>query len=748
MSERTESESRKLLRRLRDTLAEPGAGQERLDRITHLIADSMRTEVCSIYLFRDDDTLELCATEGLKKESVHQTRMRLGEGLVGRVAKTLTPINTADAPAEKGFRYMPETGEEIYSSFLGVPIQRLGEKLGVLVVQSKEARAYSDDEVYAIEVVAMVVAEMTELGAFIGEGEALSALHQQPVMFRGATGQEGAAIGRVWLHEPRVVITNPVADDPVREMERLNEAVGRLRLSVDAMVTMTDIGDKEQKQVLEAYRMFANSRGWMRRMEEDIARGLSAEAAVEKEQSAARARLETVPDPYLRDRLHDLDDLSNRLLRILTGQGVDTGAELPENPILVARNIGPAELLDYGRKLKGVVLEEGSVGSHAAIVARALAIPLVIHAEKITTEALNGDAILVDGDQGIVHLRPEDTVAAAFRDKIAMQAAAQSRYASLRDKPATALCGTTVGLHMNAGLMADLPSLVGSGAEGVGLFRTELQFLIRNHVPKRAELARIYSGVLDAAKGRRVAFRTLDIGSDKVLPYMKRVEEPNPAMGWRAIRVGLDKPGVMRMQLQALLRGAAGRPLTLMFPFVAEFDEFRAARQMLLDEVKRERNLGHVLPGALEIGAMLETPSLAYAPDAFFDMADFISIGGNDLKQFFFAADRENERVRRRYDVLNASFLTFIRAIVRRCEESKTALSFCGEDAGRPVEALCLAALGVPTLSMRPSSIGPVKHLIRHVNLKELGKLIETEIDAGTTNLREPVLDWLSNQDI
>ena len=314
MPERTESESRKLLRRLRDTLAEPGAGQERLDRITHLIADSMQSEVCSIYLFRDDETLELCATEGLKPESVHQTRMRLGEGLVGRVAKGSAPINTANAPAEKGFRYMPETGEEIFSSFLGVPIQRLGEKLGVLVVQSKEARAFSDDEVYALEVVAMVVAEMTELGAFVGEGEALSALHQQPVMFRGGTGQEGAAEGHVWLHEPRVVITNPVADDPVVELKRLKEAVDRLRISVDAMLTMTDGQDKEQSQVLEAYRMFANSRGWMRRMEEDIAAGLSAEAAVEKEQSAARARLETVPDPYLRDRLHDLDDLSNRPL--------------------------------------------------------------------------------------------------------------------------------------------------------------------------------------------------------------------------------------------------------------------------------------------------------------------------------------------------------------------------------------------------------------------------------------------------
>ncbi|MGL4279524.1 MAG: phosphoenolpyruvate--protein phosphotransferase [Albidovulum sp.] len=748
MPERSESESRKLLRRLRDTLAEAGAGQERLDRITHLIADSMQTQVCSIYLFRDDETLELCATEGLKKESVHKTRMRLGEGLVGRVAKSSTPINTGNAPAEKGFRYMPETGEEIYSSFLGVPIQRLGEKLGVLVVQSKEARQFSDDEVYAIEVVAMVLAEMTELGAFVGEGEALSALHTHPVMFRGATGQEGTAEGHVWLHEPRVVITNPVGDDPDVERKRLHEAVEQLRVSVDDMISLADGQGPEQREVLEAYRMFAHSRGWIRRMEEDIGRGLSAEAAVEKEQSTARARLETVPDAYLRDRLHDLDDLSNRLLRRLTGQGTDTGAEMPQDPILVARNIGPAELLDYGRRLKGVVLEEGSVGSHAAVVARALAIPLVIHAERITTEALNGDAVLVDGDQGIVHLRPEETVSAAFRDKIAMQAAAQSRYASLRDLPATGLCGTTIALHMNAGLMADLPSLVGSGAEGVGLFRTELQFLIRNHVPKRSELASIYSGVLDAAKGKRVAFRTLDIGSDKVLPYMKRVEEPNPAMGWRAIRVGLDKPGVMRMQLQALLRAANGRPLTLMFPFIAEFSEYRVARQMVLDEAEREKRLGHVLPSALEIGAMLETPSLAYAPDAFFRAVDFISIGGNDLKQFFFAADRENEQVRRRYDVLNSSFLRFIRHIVNRCEENRTPLSFCGEDAGRPVEAICLAALGLRTLSMRPASIGPVKHLIRRINLMELRELLEAECRADNPTVRPAVMDWLATQDV
>ncbi|MCB5410139.1 phosphoenolpyruvate--protein phosphotransferase [Pseudogemmobacter faecipullorum] len=743
MNERSESESRRLLRRLRDDLAMPGKGQERLDRITHLIADSMATEVCSIYLFRDAETLELFATEGLRKSAVHKTRMRLGEGLVGRVARTGLPVNTANAPAEKGFRFMPETGEEIYPSFMGVPLQRVGERLGVLVVQSKEARVFSEDELDALEVVAMVLAEMTELGVFAGDDGTGRPLHRQSLMFRGSAAQEGAAEGKVWLHEPRVVVTNPVADDPLTEIARIREAVGQLRISIDDLLAAQQL-DKEQKQVLEAYRMFAHSRGWLRRMEEDIALGLSAEAAVEKEQSAARARLEQVPDAYLRERLQDLDDLSNRLLRILTGQGTDTGSALPENPILIARNIGPAELLEYGRRLKGVVLEEGSVGSHAAIVARALAIPLVIHTERIASEALNGDHILVDGDQGIVHLRPEETVARAFRDKIAMQAEAQKRYASLKGLPAQSKCGRTIALHMNAGLMADLPSLEGSGAEGVGLFRTELQFLIRNKMPKRAELASLYSRVMEAAKGRRVAFRTLDIGSDKVLPYMKPNDEPNPAMGWRAIRVGLDKPGVLRMQVQALLRATNGRPLTIMFPFIAEHREFIEARALVLREIHREKSLGHAIPSQLEIGAMCETPSLAYAPQAFFEATDFISVGGNDLKQFFFAADRENERVRRRYDTLNLSFLSFLEVIVARCAGAGTKLSFCGEDAGRPIEALVLAALGFDTLSMRPASIGPVKALIRRVDLEAVRGVIEAARAAGEDSARARLMAYLA----
>jgi phosphotransferase system enzyme I (PtsP) len=480
-------------------------------------------------------------------------------------------------------------------------------------------------------------------------------------------------------------------------------------------------------------------------MEADVETGLSAEAAVEKEQSLFRARLGQSGDAYMRERMSDLDDLSNRLLRILTGQGANV-ADMPENPILVARNIGPGELLEYGKAIKGIVLEEGSVGSHATIVARAWAIPLVINVKGITREALNGDTILVDGEQGIAHLRPDDTVQAAFRDKIAMQTRAQERYTSIRDLPAQTKDGTTISLQMNAGLMADLPSLDGSGAEGVGLFRTELQFLVRNKMPRRAELSALYARVLDAAKGKRVAFRTLDIGSDKVLPYMKPNDEPNPAMGWRAIRVGLDKPGVLRMQLQALIRAANGRPLSVMFPFIAQYGEFQAAKAEMDKAMAREIKLGHKVPSDLKVGAMLETPSLGYAPDAFFKEVDFISVGGNDLKQFFFAADRENERVRKRYDTLNPAFLGFLSMVADRCAAHNTPLSFCGEDAGRPIEALVFAAIGFKTLSMRPASIGPVKHLLRRIELGEVRDIIDASIAADDPSVRRAVADWLVYQ--
>ena len=754
MTQTSEVGLRTVLIRVRDLLAKFDDGQGRLDKIVGMIAEAMGSHVCSIYLLRDENTLELCATEGLRPESVHQTRLRLGEGLVGRVARDSHTINTADAPSEPGFRYMPETGEDIYSSFLGVPLQRAGETLGVLVVQSKEKRAYTENQIADLEIVAMVLAEMKETGAFTGEGAALAAPHTRPVTFHGTIAHEGIAQGIVVLHEPRVVVSNPVSDDPEAEYERLDHAIEQLRGRADDMLAFAaDAAHPEQTEVLKSYRMFTHSQGWVSQARASIAVGLSAEAAVEKAQSVVMASMSRAEDDYIRARLDDLNDMFNRLLRILTGQGRPQSESIPDGAILVARNIGPGELLDYGRqakesgrKLKGAVLEEGSVGSHATIVAQALAIPLIVQVKGIVTDALNGDILFVDAEHGNVHLRPDADVAAAFQDRIASQAVAQKTYGAIRDEPATTLDGVTISLHMNAGLLGDLPSLENSGAEGVGLFRTELRFLSTTKVPGRKELAEAYSRIMTSAKGKRIAFRTLDVGSDKMLPYMKRPSEPNPALGWRAIRISLDRTGVLKMQAQALIRGAEGRPLSVMFPLVADMEEFVQARDHFLDILAYERNIGRVVPESIEIGAMLETPSLAFAPDSFFALADFISIGGNDLKQFFFAADRENERVRSRYDSLSLSYLDFLSQIVRRCASAGTPVSYCGVDAGRPINAACLAAVGLRTLSMRAAAVGRVKHLLRKIRLSDVNAAILQAKSEGASSARQSVSDALNLQ--
>ena len=733
--------SRVLLRRLRQVMASTRDAQARLDRIVEVIATNMVAEVCSIYLRRDHQTLELCATEGLRAEAVHRTRMRIGHGLVGRIAERAEPFQTDDAPNAPGFQYRPETGEEIFSSFCGVPIQRLGDVMGVLVVQNAVRRTYTEDEIDALEVTAMVIAEMADSGELMGEGFDLA--RKAPRTYRAVGGSEGSAIGVVHLHEPKLAISNPFTEDVEGEIARLDAAMAEIREEVDALVEADLAGaSAEYRDVLEAYRMFAHDKGWLRRLTEAVRAGVVAEVAVERVQSAARSRMERAANPYLRDRLHDLDDVANRLLRRLSGGGA---AETPEKAVLVARSIGPGELLDYGKRVRAVVLEEGGVGSHAAIIARTLNVPLVIGAERIVAEAENGDEIIVDGDGGAAFLRPIESVREAYAEKIAAARLAQARYRELRDAPAESLDGVAIELSINAGLLSDMPSLFESGARGVGLYRTELQFMTRPTLPRRSDQAALYGRVLDAAQGAPVAFRTLDIGSDKVLPYMKRPREDNPALGWRAVRVGLDKPLAMKMQLQALLRGAGARPLTVMFPFIADEGEFFASRDMLIETKDHLQSLGYTMPQEMKIGAMLETPSLAYASDRFFREVDFLSLGGNDLMQFFYAADRGNERVRQRYDPLSAPFVRFLKDVVNRAGRAETPLSFCGEMAGRPADAVVLAAIGFRSLSMRAASVGAVKYALRAVSLEEALEVLEGAMADGP-DIRGEISEWLADR--
>jgi phosphotransferase system, enzyme I, PtsP len=707
---------RVLLRRLREVMVEPVSAQERLDKIVVLIAANMVAEVCSVYVLRVDSTLELYATEGLNRDAVHHTVMRADEGLVGLVASQASAVNLSNAQTHPAYSYRPETGEEIYHSFLGVPVLRAGNTLGVLVVQNRARRTYSEEEVEALQTTAMVLAEMIASG----EVSALAPPGAEPAARRSVhldgTGlSDGIALGHVVLHEPRVVVTNFIADDVSRELQHLKTAVEALRANLDQMLEHGDLVDGgEHREVLEAYRMFAHDRGWLHKLEEAVITGLTAEAAVERVQSDTRARMLRQTDPYLRERLHDLDDLANRLMRQLTGRDHAPAREsLPENAVIVARSMGPAALLDYDRKrLRGLVLEEGGPHSHVTIVARALGIPAVGGIDNATGIADPGDAIIVDGSAGDVHLRPLPDMEAAYAERVRLRARRQQQYQALRDVPCVSKDGQEITLLINAGLTVDLPHIADTGAAGIGLFRTELQFMVAPNFPRANDQYALYRAVLDAAGGKPVTFRTLDIGGDKVLPYMRNIEEENPALGWRAIRLGLDRPALLRTQLRALLRAGSGRALKIMFPMIATVHEFEQARELVERELTHLRRHSHKLPDQVEIGSMVEVPSLLYQLDELLEQVDFLSVGSNDLVQFLYAADRGNPRVSSRFDPLSAPVLRALKDIADKAQTHKKPVTLCGELASQPIGALALAAIGYRSLSLTPSAVGPVKAML------------------------------------
>ncbi len=735
--------SRLLLRRLRDVMAAGGSAQERLDRIVELIARDMVAEVCSIYVRRAGDVLELFATEGLKPEAVHHTRLRVGEGIVGEIAAHSRSTALADAQSHPNFAYRPETGEEVYTSLMGVPILRGGRVLGVLVVQNRTSRTYTDEEVEVMETTAMVIAELIASGEVVKRREQtpVDGIATAPLRLDAVKLNGGLAMGRAVLHRPYVPIGRLVAEDETTEHERLSEALAAMHKSLDEMVDQADTnGSGDHVDILKTYRMIAQDRGWIKRIREAISTGLTAEGAVVRVQDETRTRMKDVQDAYLRERLLDLEDLAYRLLQHLAG-GPDATAsgvgELPENAILVARNMGPAELLDYDSgRLRGLVLEEGSATSHVAIVARALDIPVLGRVKGIVERVEAFDHLIVDANNGVCFVRPGEDFRAAFAHSMRTFEEKREAYRRERDLPSVTRDERPVDLMMNAGLLIDMPHLHESGAAGIGLYRTEVPFMVRSDFPDVEAQTDLYRRILEQADGKEVVFRTLDIGGDKVLPYFQASDEENPAMGWRAIRIAMDRPGLLRTQLRAMIRAAAGRPLSVMFPMVADVSEFEYARRLVMKEVSRVRERGGEVPEPLKVGAMLEVPSLAFQIRALAGRADFLSIGSNDLLQFLFAADRGNPRLDGRYDPLSPPALGFIAHIARECAAVRIPLSVCGEMAGDPLQAMALIGLGISRLSMSPASIGPVRTMVRTLDSGAVGRFVDGQLHARGHSLR------------
>jgi phosphotransferase system enzyme I (PtsP) len=739
------STPRRLLSRLRELMAthDVAGGEAPLPQLMRLVAGELVSEVCSLYALRSGDILVLAATEGLQPAAVGRTRLRVGEGIVGLVAATSEPLNLPDAQNHPGFAYRPETGEEPYASMLAVPVRRGGRTLGVLSVQNRTPRRYEPDEVEVLETVAMLLAELLSTTAAADASEE-GLLATVPRQFAATVLVPGLAIGPVAVLGTARAPTRLLAEDPAAEQTRLDQAVNQMRAGIDALIaaglpheSLPESG--ASRDILDAYRLVASDAGWLRRVSDAIRSGLSAEAAVHRVGGELHDRMRRVADPYLRERLADLEDLVGRLLTALDGAGPPP--PVAAGTILLARRLGPAELLDWhARGIAGAVVEEATPGGHAAILARALGIPVLAGARGIVDAAMQGDEVVLDADDGQAILRPEQEVRTAYLRALQASRERQAGWAALRDLPTATRDGAPVQLMLNVGLTMELGQLEATGAAGIGLFRTEIAMLARGAIVDVPEQAAVYARVLDAAGSRPVVFRTLDLGGDKLLPGSAAAEEENPAMGWRSLRIGLDRPALFRRQLRALLLAAGGRALSVMFPMVATVAEFRAARALLLAETARVRPA----PARLRIGTMIEIPALLFQLPALLEEVDFISVGTNDLMQFLFAADRSSPALAGRYDLLSAPVLDLLDDLARRCAAAGVELSVCGEHASRPLEAMTLIGLGITTLSMPAAALLPVKAMLAELDLAALRQVLAAirRTGAGAASLREPIAAW------
>ncbi len=728
--------SRRLLRRLRDIMAGPGSAQTRLDHIVTLIASDMVAEVCSVYLTRAGQLLELFATEGLRPDAVHRTRLYVGEGLVGHIAANGRALTLADARSHPLFAFRPETGEEVYASLMGVPVLRGGRVLGVLVVQNRTQRSYTDEEVELLQTVAMVLAELLASGELVAPEElrARATAGQAAARIEGVSLSVGMAGGPAVLHTPAVTIGDTVAEDVATELLRLDAAMTALQERLAQLARHPGLaGDGDPRDIFETFQMLARDQGWRERMAAAVSTGLTAEAAAQRVHYATRARLAQSDHVYLRERVLDVEDLTNHLLREL--QGDARGRDWPAGAVLFARNLGAADLLEAHRAgISALVLEEGSATAHAAIVARTLGLPAVGRAASILSQVEAGDPVLVDAEDGLVYIRPGEQVRSAFARSRERLTERQRGYQSDALLPAVTRDGATVTLYLNAALPADVGGLAATGAAGIGLYRTEIPFMVPGTRPDVKTQTRIYTHIMREAAGKPVVFRTLDIGGDKMISQMADVQEDNPAMGWRALRVALDRPAIMREQLRALITATRGADLCVMFPMVATVAEFVAARALL--DRALERTAPADLPATVRVGAMVEVPSLLWQLPELLPRVDFLSVGTNDLIQFLFASDRSNPLLDGRYHALSPPVLRVLDELCRACAAADVPITVCGEMAGRPLQAMVLVGLGFRSLSMAAPSVGPVKALIRTMDASHLSRYLQELQESPVADLR------------
>jgi phosphotransferase system enzyme I (PtsP) len=716
--------------------------EQALSIIVSRVKGELTADVCSIYLRNQESgDLVLMASDGLDPKSIGAVRLANNQGLVGLVSQRAEHINLDNAIEHPSFRYFAETGEERYHGFLGVPVIHHRQVLGVLVLQQRRKHRYDEDIVTFLVTIAAQLAGAIAHAELTGDIDALASPETlELISLKGVPGAPGVAIGRAVVLQGQADIDkvpDRTVEDTVAEKKRFLQAVKAVKLEVREMVeNMAEALPSADSALFDAYLMMLESQSLIQPILDGIAAGNWAPGALRDTATAHIRVFREMEDPYLRERAEDVRDLSRRLLQQLEQQPEQgKRSRYPRHTILIGEEITASMLAEIPPKsLAGVVSMRGSTTSHTAILARALGIPAVMGVSDLPVSRVGEREVIVDGYAGRVYINAPATIKREYRRLLKEEQELVEGLQGLRELPAESEDGYRIPLYANTGLLSDIAPSLNSGAEGVGLYRTEFPFMIRERFPGEDSQSELYRQVLQAFHPHPVTMRTLDVGGDKALPYFPIVED-NPFLGWRGIRITLDHPEIFLTQIRAMLRANAGLGnLQLLLPMIATLDEFADANALIIRAHAEllEEGLDLPLP---PIGAMVEVPSIIYQIDQLAARADFLSIGSNDLTQYLLAVDRNNPRVASLYDSLHPSVLLAVKAVIDGAKRQKTPVSICGEMAGDPMAALLLLGMGVDSLSMASSSIARIKWVIRSFSRRRARSLLKKMLEADNPQI-------------
>ncbi|MDP3940246.1 MAG: phosphoenolpyruvate--protein phosphotransferase [Deltaproteobacteria bacterium] len=711
-----------------------------LQGVVSKVSSVMGTDVASLYLLDSArNELVLASTKGLSPQSVGQVRMKIGEGLTSLCVERMRPVAVPDAKRHPRYKFFPETHEEKYRAFLAVPLIDKHRPVGALVVQTRESREFTRDEVNLLSAIATQVVGVVENARLLEQVErskSESAAPSRPeakkpatTLLSGLGASEGIGVGQAVNLRRRTKIaadTKRVGNLKAEKRRMVTALRSAERETAETVRRAAKHFSREEIAIFDAYELILKDPTYRDRILEGIDSGLSAPEALQKVTKDYARALAKAEDFYLRERAYDVEDVGARILEYLVGaeRKLERARNQRAPEVLFAQTLGVYDLVELDRKrFQAAVTASGAVYSHVAILARAMNFPIVLGVEGLLEQVKAGDRIVVDGTAGLVHVNPQTTVETEYRKAQKEEQALRRKMLGESPVPATTLDSVTVSIGANVGMLSNVREAVLAGVDEIGLYRTEFPFLIRSTTPTEEEQYNIYRKVLEQMEGKPVTLRTLDVGGDKTLSYIGFPTQENPNLGWRSIRVSLEREDLFKIQLRAVFRAALHGKLNLLFPMITRVEEVRRVKEILADVTAelREENVPH--ERNIPIGAMIEVPGAVHIIDALAREVDFFSIGTNDLVQYTLAVDRNNQKVAPLYDPLHPSVLHLIRLVVESGERNDRLVTVCGEMAGDPLYAAALLALGVRRLSMGASAIPRLKLFIRKIEMKRLRDL-------------------------